>query len=187
MSTAQIVVLVALVAAAVAGVFVWLRQRSHRLQSKFGPEYDRTVRKTGNRYRAESQLEKREKRVEKLHIRPLSETDREQFMGQWRAVQAGFVDDPERALGQADALVATVMAARGYPMDDFEKCAADLSVDHGAVVDNYRLAHEIAVRRAKGEATTEEIRQAILHYRALFDDLLPAAQPVELRAKRATV
>jgi hypothetical protein len=187
MSTAQVVVLIVILAAAAAGLFVWLRQRSNSLQTRFGPEYDRTVRQVGNKYRAESQLKEREKRVEKLPIHPLTQTDRERFSIEWRAVQADFVDDPEGSLGQADELVARVMAARGYPMTDFDRCAEDLSVDHGVVVDSYRLAHSIAVRRARGEATTEEIRQAMLHYRTLFEDLLPPAQPEQLQARHAAV
>src|SRR5579871_3686211 len=129
MSPAQVVVLVIIIAAIATGLFLWFRRRSEKLQARFGPEYDRTVREAGNRYRAEAQLEKRAKRVEKLHIRPLTATDRDRFTIEWRAVQAGFVDNPERALGQADELVAAVMAARGYPMTDFDSCAEDLSVD----------------------------------------------------------
>lgn len=181
-----VLIVVAIVAAIAIGAGLWLQQRSKRLQGKFGPEYERTLRETGSRLRAESQLEKREKRVEKLHLREISQTDRERFTSAWRAIQASFVDDPEGALAQADQLVGTVMVACGYPMADFDKRVEDISVDHGVVADNYRAAHAIAIRRARGEATTEEIRQAMIHYRTLFEDLLPAAVPEELKVRRAT-
>jgi hypothetical protein len=182
--TAVVILAVVVVAVALAGLFLWLRARSQRLERTFGPEYARAVHQLGKR-KAETELEKREKRVKRLQIRELSQADRDRFAAQWGNVQAGFVDDPKRALTEADLLVAAVMTARGYPVQEFEQCAEDISVDHGVVVDNYRAAHEIAFRCARGEASTEEIRQAMLHYRTLFDDLLVSAQPDEMRLRRA--
>lgn len=175
-STAGIVVAVVVAIIVLGGLFLWMRARSRRLQSTFGPEYDRTVQERG-RYRAESELERRKKRVAGLNIRELSPADRQRFVSDWRAVQAEFVDNPGKALTDADTLVAEVMTARGYPVQDFEQCAADLSVDHSLVVDNYRAGHGIAMRRARGEASTEEIRQAMIHYRMLLEDLLPTPHP----------
>lgn len=183
-TTAMIVIAVAIaIVVIVAGIILLLRARSQKLQRVFGPEYSRTVGELG-RYKAESELEKRAKRVEQLHIRELSREDRERFASNWQSVQAGFVDNPEKALKEADLLVAAVMTARGYPVQDFEQCAQDISVDHGVVVDNYRAAHGVAIRCARREANTEEIRQAMLHYRRLFDELLPAV-PAERHLQRA--
>jgi hypothetical protein len=185
-STTVIILVVAAIVAAAAGIYIWLRARRQRLQRAFGPEYSRTVHELGQ-YKAEFELDKRAKRVEKLQIRELSEADRERFSNQWQSVQSGFVDDPAKALKDADLLVAAVMNARGYPVRDFEQCAKDISVDHGIVVDNYRAAHSISIRCARGEATTEDLRQAMIHYRTLFDDLLPVAVEVEPRQLRRAV
>jgi FtsZ-interacting cell division protein ZipA len=147
------------------------RKRSTDLRRRFGPEYEREVRSHGRR-EAEAELESRERRVEALDIRPLSREDRESYSGEWRIVQARFVDDPSGAIREADVLVGEVMRARGYPVGDFEQRAADVSVDHPHVVQNYRAAHDIALRQRGGTGNTEELRKAMVHYRALFEDLL---------------
>ena len=174
--------LVVLVIAAVAIVaFVWLmmtRRRSQALRQQFGPEYDHTLRSEGNLRKAEAALEARARRVEALHIRPLRPADAARFEAEWRAVQARFVDDPKGAVTEGDRLVGEVMAARGYPLGDFEQRVADISVDHADVVMHYRAAREIALQHARGEATTEDLRQAMVHYRALFKNLLETTAPV---------
>jgi hypothetical protein len=184
MSTTSVVLVIVAAAILLLAVFFLFRRRSQKLQSTFGPEYGRTVQRLG-RYKAEAELEKRQKRVEGFPIRPLSQTDRDRFSAAWRRVQAEFVDNPETALARADELLGAVMAARGYPVQDFEQRANDISVDHGVVVDNYRAAHGVAIRCARREATTEEIRQAMIHYRTLFEDLLPAVEREEPRLQRA--
>lgn len=167
-----IILIVALVVVAGAA-FVLLRQKkTHQLQSRFGPEYERSVQETGDRHRAEAELQKREERVAHLEIRPLAPEDQIRFSDAWRSVQALFVDDPGRAIAEADRLVIEVMRLRGYPVTDFEQRAADISVDHPRVVENYRAAYAIARRSSRGEATTEDLRQAMVHYRTLFEDLL---------------
>jgi hypothetical protein len=147
-------------------------RRSAQLRDRFGPEYERTVQDAGGRRAAESELHDRAKRVAAFAIQPLRPGERERYVAAWRRIQGQFVDDPKRSVTTADALLADVMAARGYPVGDFEQRAADLSVDHPVVVQNYRAAHGIAVRHARGEASTEDLRQAMIHYRALFDDLV---------------
>ncbi len=166
-----IIVVVAVVAVLAIAWIVMRKRRTEALQRRFGPEYERTVREHGPG-RAESVLLGREKRVEKFPIRDLAVDERERFITEWRVVQSRFVDDPNRAVGEADALVSRLMQARGYPMSDFEQRAADISVDHPRVVDNYRAGHEIALRQGKGEASTEDLRNAIIYYRSLFDELL---------------
>lgn len=148
------------------------RKRTQRLKERFGPEYDRTAHEADSRRRAESELRERERRRERLDIRPLSEQAREHYAQQWQAIQAGFVDRPPVSLGQADELVQRVMRDRGYPVEDFERRAADVSVDHPDVVENYREAHRISQSAGQGTASTEEQRRAMVHYRALFDGLL---------------
>ncbi len=173
--TIIIIVAAALVAVAAIVAAVWMylqKKRTERLQSRFGPEYDRLAAVEGDRGRAEKTLHEREKRVEKLNLVPLSPEDRDRFAGAWRLEQAGFVDNPQAAVANADRLVTEVMKARGYPMGDFEQQAADISVDHSLVVRNYRIAHDIALRDGGGETSTEELRTALLHYRMLFEDLL---------------
>jgi len=167
----------AVVVVAVAVAAVWLssrRRHSDALRDTFGPEYDRTVRAHGERNEAERELEARAQRVEQLHIRALSDTESTHFAEEWRSVQSHFVDDPEVAIAEADDLVAEVMQTRGYPMGNFEQRAADVSVDHPNVVENYRAAHAIASRSAQGNTPTEDLRQAMVHYRALFDELIGA-------------
>jgi hypothetical protein len=164
-----------LIAVALIGAVVWItlsRVRSQRLRQRFGPEYDHTIRSEGNIRKAEATLEARAKRVQSMHIRPLNADDAMRFDGAWRAVQARFVDDPRGAVTDADRLVGEVMAARGYPVGEFEQRVADISVDHPDVVMNYRAAREIAIQHEQGKASTEDLRQAMVHYRALFRDLL---------------
>ena len=171
-STVAVWVLIAVI---LIGAIVWItlsRVRSQRLRQRFGPEYERTIRTEGNVRKAEAELEARAKRVAKLQIRPLTPTDAQRFDASWRAVQSRFVDDPRGAVTEADRLVGEVMAVRGYPVGDFEQRVADVSVDHADVVMNYRAAREIAQQHAEGKATTEDLRQAMVHYRALFRDLL---------------
>jgi hypothetical protein len=148
------------------------KRRSVQLKERFGPEYDRVLREQGDARKAEGVLEFREKRREKFKIRPLPATDRSSFTTRWNEVQARFVDDPRGAVTVADSLVTEVMQARGYPIGEFEQRAADISVDYPLVVENYRAAHEIALRHGAGKASTEDMRQAMVHYRALFQELL---------------
>jgi hypothetical protein len=164
-------VLVALAVVAIAFVLMQKR-RTDELRAKFGPEYERLVRQHGDARHAESELSNRVERVRSLQIRPLAPQQRDQFAEAWRSDQARFVDDPKAAVVEADRLVADLMQVRGYPVGDFEQRAADISVDHGHVVQNYRVAHDIAVREQRGEATTEDLRRAMVHYRELFQDLL---------------
>ena len=172
----QTLTIVAVVAVVVVALVVaWYysqRQRRVRLRERFGPEYDRAVEAEGAPAKAEAVLEERARRVERLKIRPLSREQADSFARQWRQIQGRFVDDPNGAVEAADHLVAQVMAARGYPLDDFETRASDLSVDHPRVVENYRTARAVAIRREQGKAETEELRQAVVNYRALFEDLL---------------
>jgi hypothetical protein len=174
---------VLLVAAIAAAVFT--RRRTTILQQRFGHEYDRTVQQRGSRREAESELGSRVERRESLEIQPLSPDVRERFIESWREVQTRFVDDPADAVTRADALVASVMSERGYPMDDFERRAADISVDHPQVVERFRSAHGIAEKNERGEATTEDLRQAIKHYRALFEELVEPAEDEPVRRDEA--
>lgn len=178
-NTTLLIVAVVVIVAAAALWLVWTRQRSARLRSRFGPEYEREVKRAGSVASAEAALAQREKRVERLKIRPLTSQDAARFAESWRAIQARFVDDPKGAVTDADRLVGEVMHTRGYPLGDFEQRVADISVDHPDVVINYRAARDIADRHARGRASTEDLRQAMVHYRALFRDLLetPAERP----------
>lgn len=176
LSTTEVILIVALVAVVAAGLaaFLWQRKRrTERLRAQFGgAEYARAVEKGGNRRKAEAGLEERTERVESLHVRPLGAGDRARFVESWRGVQARFVDGPAGAVTEADQLVGDVMSARGYPVSDFEQRTADISVDHPLVVENYRTAHAIALRQTRGQANTEELRQAMVHYRTLFEELI---------------
>jgi hypothetical protein len=168
--------IVALIVIAVIAVLliVWAvvrQQRTAKLRKRFGPEYDRVVHERGPR-KAEATLLEREKRIEKFPIRALTSDEREGFITEWRVVQSRFVDDPKGAVSEADILVERVMEVRGYPISDFEQRAADISVTHPHVVNNYRAAHQIALRHQQGQATTEDLRQAMIYYRSLFEDLL---------------
>ena len=163
---------VVLVLIALAAWFSYHKKQSHRLKQRFGPEYDRSVDELGSRTKAESELKAREKRVEHFNILPLAPSEAARFSEAWKVLQGRFVDDPKNAVVQADQLVRELMLKRGYPMGDFERRAADISVDHPAVVEHYRAAQAIAVRDGRGEADTEDLRKAVVHYRALFDELL---------------
>lgn len=176
---AVVVIVVLAIAYAVAR-----KRRTEALRDRFGPEYERAVRREGPG-RAESILQDRQKRVEKFPIRELEASERERFVSEWRSVQTRFVDDPKQSVRDGDALVTRVMQARGYPMSDFDQRAADLSVDHPRVVDNYRAAHEIALRHQRGEATTEDLRNAVIYYRSLFGDLLETKPSDEKRREVA--
>ncbi len=169
------VVVVALIAA--GAWFFYQKKRSHKLQEHFGPEYDRTVNELGSRAKGESELKAREKRVERLELISLAAPEAARFSEAWQALQGRFVDNPKGVVVQAEQLVRELMEKRGYPMGDFERRAADISVDHPDVVANYRAAQAIAVREQRGSADTEELRKAVVHYRALFDELLEVKEP----------
>ena len=188
---AYVIIALAVVTAVVlaAGALL-MRRRSNRLRSTFESEYDRTLAKSGGRRRAEHELLDREKRRDRLNIRPLSAASRERYTEEWRQTQADFVDSPEGAVREANTLVENVMSERVYPVTDFEDQAAVISVDHPDVVQNYRTAHEISLAAGDGEASTEDLRRAMRHYRSLFEDLLgeaagatdrPTAEPVAAR------
>jgi hypothetical protein len=186
MSTLTLVITIGVILIGIVGIAAALflkKQKTERLQTRFGPEYARAVEESGGRRKAEAGLERREKRVEGFAIRPLATSDRERYVTSWRKVQAEFVDDPNQSVTQADQLLGDVMSTRGYSVSDFEQRSADISVDHPLVVENYRAAHEIAVRHAIGSAGTEDLRQAMIHYRTLFDELV--GQPELARAKEA--
>jgi hypothetical protein len=181
MLVGAIVALVALLI--VAGTWYYTsRQRRVRLQQRFGPEYERTVEAVGEPSKAEAILSERAARVDRFKLRALTPDQADAFSREWRRIQAKFVDDPDAAVTEADQLVTQVMTARGYPLEDFERRADDLSVDHPHVVQNYRTARALAMRRSRGEAGTEELRQAVVNYRALFDDLLEAHETRHRRA-----
>jgi len=183
---AWIVIAVAAIAVvALVAVAVMSRQRTSRLRQRFGPEYDRTVEQRGGRREAEADLSSRVERREQLQIRDLPPETRQRYLESWRQVQAEFVDDPAAAVTNADRLVTYVMNDRGYPMDDFDRRAADVSVDHPQVVERYRSAHGIARKNEDGEATTEDLRQAMQHYRALFEELLEPAEDEPLQREQA--
>ncbi len=185
MTPTLIGILLAVALAAVVLVIIGQR-RTRSLREKFGPEYDQTVKSMRSRGKAESDLNRRIERVEELAIRPLSSADRTRFEESWQADQARFVDDPRGAVKEADRIVAELMQVRGYPVADFEQRAADVSVNHPNVVSEYRAAHDIAERDAKGQASTEQLRKAMVHYRALFRDLLIVDAPVHDTARSAT-
>ena len=183
--------LMALILVALGACVYIRRKKSHKLQERFGPEYDRTVSELGSRTKGESELKSREKRVERLAILPLAPSEAARFSDAWQALQGRFVDNPKGVVIQAEQLVRELMEKRGYPMGDFERRAGDISVDHPDVVANYRSAQAIAMRDQKGAADTEELRKAVVHYRALFDELLEvrelkqqvgAAKLVEVRS-----
>jgi len=179
--------IIGLVVIVVAGIAAWFflrKRRSERLRTQFGgSEYDRALKEGGSRRHAEAGLKERTARVESLNIRPLAPGDRARFVEAWRRLEARFVDGPGGAVTEADQLLGDVMSTRGYPVSDFEQRAADVSVDHPLVLENYRWAHEIALRQTKGQANTEDLRQAMIHYRTLFEELV--AEPELTRAKTA--
>ena len=187
LSTTELALVIALAVIVVVGIAAWLflrRRRTERLRTQFGgAEYDRAVKEDGSRRHAEAGLKERTERVESLTIRPLAPGDRARFVESWSRVQARFVDRPGAAVTEADQLLGDVMSTRGYPVSDFEQRAADISVDHPLVLENYRTAHGIAVRQTQGQANTEDLRQAMIHYRTLFEELV--GEPDLARAKAA--
>jgi len=187
-STTQIVVAIAVVAVMIAaGIAVWFsirKRRTEKLRAQFGgAEYSRTVRESGSQRKAEVALDKRAERVETLHIRAITEGDRKRFVDAWAGIQSRFVDAPGVAVTDADKLLGDVMSARGYPVSDFEQRAADISVDHPLVLENYRAGHETALSQMRGQASTEDLRKAMIHYRTLFEELV--GEPELARAKGA--
>ena len=188
LSPMEIGLIIAIVVIAVAGIAVLLvlrKRRTERLRTQFGgAEYSRALAEGGSRRNAEARLDERADRVEALHIRPLAAGDRARFAEAWLKIQGRFVDAPGGAVSDADQLLRDVMSARGYPVSAFEQRVADVSVDHPLVVDNYRKAHEIALRQSRGQASTEDLRQAMIHYRTLYEDL--AGEPELAHAKSAS-
>jgi len=157
---------------ALAAWFIFRNRRTAALRDTFGDEYDRTLDTAGGRAKAEAALEDRQERVSKLDIRPLNERERVEFSREWRDVKAVFVDSPVEAVHHADRLLGTIMTARGYPMADFDRRYEDLTVDHGEVARHYREGHDIVLRHGRGQSSTEDLRQAMIHFEALFDDLV---------------
>jgi hypothetical protein len=179
------VVIVALIVAVGFIVREQRRRQSQRLQRQFGPEYSRVVETAGDRSKAEAELLSREKRVARLKIVPLSPSDGARFSDAWATLQTRFVDNPRGTVVEADRLVRDLMIKRGYPMADFEHRAADISVDHPQLVETYRAAQTIAARDERGEASTEELRKAVVYYRALFDELLEVRSPNKAESRPA--
>jgi hypothetical protein len=178
-----IVVLVVVIIGVIVGLVFARRNRSERLHEHFGPEYDRTVQTMGGEKKAQTELNERQKHVEALDIRPLSVSERERYLADWTAVQSKFVDEPGQAIVDADRLIVEVMQIRGYSVSDFEQRAADISVKYPALVSNYRGAREIANKNKQGQANTEELRQAMIYYRSLFEELLKT-EPVIREVKK---
>ncbi|MGA2570866.1 MAG: hypothetical protein ABSF23_10125 [Terracidiphilus sp.] len=175
------VVLVVVVVIAVAAYLQHRKAKTAAFRNRFGSEYDRAVLEHGSSRRAEAKLADRETRVDALRIRELGATERERFVAEWQTVQSRFVDHPKAAVTEADDLIAALLEARGYPKDSFEQRAADVSVTYPRVMENYRVAHAIAVRPGQAEASTEELRTAMIQYRAIFDELVQAQKPIEAR------
>jgi len=187
MNTTAFVILAIVIVAIAVGVFFYLRRRrSQNLRKQFGPEYRRAVDQFGDQRKAEAALAEREKRVRELDIRGLTTDEQNRFADNWKKTQARFVDAPSPAVSEADGLVKELMLARRYPVGEFEQRTADISVDHPKVVDNYRAAHEIAQRNKSGKATTEDLRQAMVHYRSLFEELLETAPPATKEERTTT-
>jgi hypothetical protein len=188
LSTTEIALIVALVIIVVGGIGAWLflrKRKTERLRTQFGgAEYARALEEGGSRRNAEAGLKERTERVESLNIQPLASGDRARFVESWHRVQSRFVDGPGGAVTEADQLLGDVMSTRGYPVSDFDQRAADISVDHPVVLEHYRKAHEIAVRQTQGQANTEDLRQAMIHYRTLFEELV--GEPVLARTKAAS-
>jgi hypothetical protein len=182
----EMLMIIAIVVVAVALVVgLWLlvgRRRTAALRNRFGPEYDHVMRSARTPAEAERELQERQARVEGLAIRPLSREDADRFGASWRTVQARFVDEPRVAVMEADRLIVEVMRARGYPLDDPHRRLDDLSVDHAHVLNHYRSGREIVARHERGQATTEDLRQAMVHFRALFDELVTTDRNVSRRA-----
>jgi hypothetical protein len=177
-----IVLITAVIVIIAVGAWLYVRKRKSTtagLRQKFGPEYERAVQKHGSERKAEAKLADRQDRVEKLNIRDLDPMEHERFLKRWESVQSRFVDSPRGAVTEADDLLSSLMKARGYPVSDFDQRAADVSVDHPRVVENYRCAHKIALRAGKDAATTEDLRTAMIHYRSLFEELVQGPTIVE--------
>jgi hypothetical protein len=187
LSMLQIAIFIAIAVVIAAGVAISVvvrKRRTARLRNQFGgAEYTRAVREGGSQQKAEAALDGRTERVERLHIRPLGAGDRARLIETWGRVQARFVDGPGGAVTDADQLLGDVLSTRGYPVGDFEQRAADISVDHPLVLENYRAAHDSALRQARGQASTEDLRQAMIHYRTLFEELV--VEPEIARAHSA--
>lgn len=181
-------VLIAIGLIVVLGIVLWqalATRRTTRLRERFGPEYDRTVGSAESKREAESDLAAREERRDRLEIRPLSDAARTRYVQSWQLVQAQFVDNPSLAVASADSLIESVMAERGYPVEDFDQRATDVSVDHPQVVENYRDGHRLAEESANGKGSTESLRQAMRHYRALFEELVDADADAPLQRDSA--
>jgi hypothetical protein len=178
--------LIALAAVVILVIAVWVYVRKRRsmtagLRQKFGPEYERAVQKHGSERKAEARLADRQQRVEKLNIRDLDPMEHERFLKRWESVQSRFVDSPKGAVTEADDLVSSLMKTRGYPLSDFDQRVADISVDHPRVVENYRSAHETALQVGNDQATTEDLRTAMIHYRSLFEELVQLPTTIETK------
>lgn len=176
------VVLVLIVAVAVVLYLKHRKTRTLGFKNRFGSEYDRALQQHGTPKKAEAKLADRENRVEKMKIRDLSPNERERFIAEWQTVQSRFVDHPKSAVTEADDLVSSLLEARGYPKDGFEQRAADVSVSYPRLMENYRIGHDIAVRPGKADASTEELRTAMIQYRAIFDELVQVQAPGQVRA-----
>jgi len=182
MNTQTLIIIGLVVAVALIAIAAYLlhqKRQSQRLEKRFGPEYGIAVKELGSRTKAESELKSREKRVEHLNIVPLAPAEAARFTQAWNDLQGRFVDNPKGVVAQADRLVRELLLKRGYPMGDFERRAADISVDHPGVVNNYRAAQVIVARDQRGGADTEELRKAVVHFRALFGELLEVSQPTQ--------
>jgi hypothetical protein len=181
LNTTQIGIIIAIVLMVIAAIAILLSIRKHRterLRTQFGGvEYTRALKEGGSVRKAEALLDGRAQRVERLHIRPLTSEDRARFVDSWARVQARFVDGPGGAVTDADKLLGDVMSSRGYPVSDFEQRVADISADHPLVLDNYRAAHHTAVKQSQGQASTEDLRQAMIHFRTLFEELVALPDP----------
>jgi hypothetical protein len=180
-------ILIAIIVAAfalfiVAAIIITRQRKRKHLKQQFGPEYNRAVEQHGDARHAEAVLIDREKRVEKFSLRPLTPSDRERYAEDWAAIQRRFVDDPSSAVNQADTLVNTVLAARGYPVSDFDQRAADISVNYPSLVQNYRSAREVMQRHTQSQSSTEDLRLAMVNFRSLFDELLDTSKSQKVGA-----
>jgi len=183
-TTTELAIIVSIVViAGLLTVLLFRKRRSEGLRTRFGgAEYDRAVKEDGGRRHAEAGLDERTQRVKNFHVRPIAPGDRARFEDSWRRIQSRFVDGPAGAVAEADQLLGDVLSTRGYPVSDFEQRAADISVDHPLVLENYRTAHAIAVRQTRGQANTEDLRQAMIHYRSLFEELVSEPDMTHVKA-----